>query len=116
MKLCFYQTDIEKIHRNCLQSLAASGYTVELNDTGKGFIHARKEEEFPLHYSMIDLRVFRDKYAVIVSVISSNMSRLFGNFYHNRIDEEAFVEHLFGGLRKENLELFESFSKEGLFA
>jgi hypothetical protein len=64
MKLCIYQTDVEKVHRNCIHSLAESGYKVELNDTGKGFIHAVKEGDFPMHYSMIDLRVFRDKYAV----------------------------------------------------
>jgi hypothetical protein len=42
-----------------------------------------------------------------VAVISSSLSKMFGNFYHNKLDEEAFVEHFLGGLRKENTRLFE---------
>src|SRR6188768_4295180 len=102
MKLCIYQTNPEMIHLNCLNSLAASGYKVELNDTGKGYIHAVKDGDFPLHYSLMDLRVFSEKYAVTVSVISSNLSKLFGNFCHNKLDEETFVEHFLAGLREGN--------------
>jgi hypothetical protein len=100
MKLCIYQTNPEMIHLNCLNSLAASGYRVELNDTGKGYIHAIKDGISRCIIHLIDLRVFREKYAVTVSVISSNLSKLFGNFCHNRLDEETFVEHFLAGLRE----------------
>lgn len=115
MKLCIYQTDLKHILRNCLDSLAASGYKVESDGFDRGHIQAVKEGDFPLHYSLIDLKVLRDKYGVTVSVISSNLSKLFGNFCHNRKDEETFVEHFLDRLRQDSERNFElAFGEEEL--
>ena len=98
----------EEVYSNCLASLVDSGFQVVQIDPHNGIISSVKDGDFPLYFSLLDVRVIRDKYAVIVSVISSNLSKLFGNFYHNRIDEETFVEHFLDRLRKATNGNFES--------
>src|SRR5262245_35087486 len=99
MKISVYQMNVEEVQRLCLSGLADSGFRIENHDAGKGHIHAVKEGEFPLYFSLMDLKIFRSKYAVTVAVISSNMSKLFGSFYHNRFDEETFIEKFLARLK-----------------
>ena len=107
MKLCIYQADLNVIHRQCIRSLSASGYRVELHDIPKGYTHAIKECDIPSHYSLIDLRVIREKQAVAVSIFSCYLSATNGTFHYNRIGEQSFIEHFLGELGKDARNKFE---------
>jgi len=73
--------------------LSGSGYTLEAGEPN-GIIRATRETPYPSPVAVMHLQIHRDKEAITVSVHSSNLSVLFGNFWHNATDEENFVEQV----------------------
>lgn len=95
MKICLYQSDVQNVFQNCLTSLKDSGFEIENTDSKNGLISSSKEGTNTSNLSLIDLKLKKEKYAIVITIISSNLSKIFGCFYHNPEDELSFIESLF---------------------
>ncbi len=95
MKIHLYNYSMPIVFSYCDNVLRKMNYHVQHADFKRGIISAVKGETFSSLSSLLDLNFSSEKFSVSIAVISSTMSNIFGNIYHDPVNEQEFIEHLF---------------------
>jgi len=94
MKINIQQQNLPQVYRTCEQILSAMDYTVECCDIARGIIHGFFDKNNSPDFSVMDLRITRDKDIVTVAIFASLVSKTYGNLAHDLSAENEFVERL----------------------
>jgi hypothetical protein len=98
MKIHLYNYSMPIVFSYCDDVLRKMNYNIQHVDFKRGIISALKGEKISSLSSLLDLKFSSEKFSVSIAVISSTMSNIFGNIYHDPVNEQEFIERLFENL------------------